>query len=159
MSSTLLLDLLRDLIVFLLNTITTLVSAIHHSERQLKQGETIQEERARLQVARSALVLQQADITRRIDDIDVAIQQLNQRYSAVQSDPPPPSNTPLQQSTNLQSVPTPSTPPNVRSRIQHRVSSIGRPYPLPYTPPRTPEEQRRNNIINWVNEMRKRNNT
>jgi hypothetical protein len=73
MSSTLLLDLLRDLIGFLLNTITTLVSAVHHSDRQFTQGETIHEDCAQLHVARSALVLQRADITRRIDDIDITI--------------------------------------------------------------------------------------
>ncbi len=73
MSSTLLLDFICDLILSLLNTITTLVCAVHHSDRQFTQGEMEHEQCAHLQAARSALVLQQADITRRIDDIDITI--------------------------------------------------------------------------------------
>jgi hypothetical protein len=78
MTSKPLLDILCDLIFYLFNTITKLLSTVHSSDQQLNQGETVQQ-LIRLQAARSVLLIQSADIAKRLEHIDAAIQQLNQQ--------------------------------------------------------------------------------
>lgn len=120
----------------------------------MNQEETVQQQLVRLQAARSALLIQSADIAKRLDDIDVAIQQLNQEQLHSSTETLTTSHTIERNTNQLNQSQIQSTPPRVRSRRQNRPSSIGRPYPLPYNPPRTPEEVRRNNIIAWVNDLR-----
>ncbi len=154
MLSKLLLDILCDVIFHLFNTITNLLSTVRSSDQRLNQGETVQQQLVRLQAARSALIIQSTDIAKRLDDIDVAIQKLNQEQLHTQAETLKTSHTIERQTNPPHQSQLQSTPPRVRSRKQNRQSSIGPLYPLPYTPPRTPEEVRRNNIIAWVNDLR-----
>ena len=62
-----------------------------------------------------------------------------------------------QQQLHNQLAPTTNASPRRPSTITSRQRSIGRPYPIPFSPPRTPEEVRRNNIIEWLNDIRLRN--
>jgi hypothetical protein len=80
-----LLDILCDLILYLFNTITKLLSAVHSFDQQLKQGEMPQHLLVRLQAARSALHLQRANIAKQLEDIDAAIQQLTQQHIPIQT--------------------------------------------------------------------------
>jgi hypothetical protein len=154
MISKTLLDILCDLILYLFNTITKLLSTLRSSDRQLKQGETVQQQLVRLQAARSALQIQRADIAKRLEEIDAAINQLTQQQ-IIQSEKSDTSVTTLQQTIEREQAQTQRTPPRTQSRNQKSSSSIGHPYPLPYNPPHTPEGVRRNNIIAWVNDLRK----
>ncbi len=126
MNSTLLLDFLCDLILSLLNTITSTFLTVLRLSHQFQSNEPSHQRLTRLQATRSALVIQQEILSRQIASIDELINRFNQH----------------------------NTPPCPRSRFHTRQPSIGIPYPIPYTPPRTPEEERKNNIIAWVNKLR-----
>ncbi len=145
MDSTILLDLLCNFILVILNACITLLFAIFCSLQSLQSTDSSNRQHLRLQASRSLLVLQQEEISRWLEEIDTSI-----RNSEQQSDIRP------------QSIISPSTSPQTtpirsRQRTFRQLSSIGRPYPLPFNPPRTPEEVRRNNIVAWLNDIRSQN--
>lgn len=138
----LILDLICLLILSFINITITILSAIHRSFQDLQTSEPSHQRLIRLQGVRLALVRQQETITRWLDEINQYIQR-----DLIQS----PSLT--NQPENLTSSTPRHTRVQTRQRRSAQSSTIGNPYPLPYTPPRTPEEVRRNNIIEWINDL------
>jgi hypothetical protein len=153
MSSTLLLDYIYAFILFLINILIIFFELFcrlfHHLQTRASSVSTL----TKLQATRSVLLQQQADLSRRVADIDAAIASIQRSSNPIQQEL-------TQQSSavaNLYTTPSSvqhSTPPRHRRRTVQRPSSIGKPYPLPYNPPRTPEEERRNNIVAWINDLR-----
>jgi hypothetical protein len=147
-------DLLCSIILSLSSIITTVFSRLQHYTRQQPFDISPSTPLPRLQEAHSALLLQQADLSRRITELELLITSLTQSAS--------PASAPTQNITTTLTSPSliPSIPsienvtPQRHLRRRTRHSSVGRPYPLPFTPPRTPEEVRRNNIIEWINDLR-----
>lgn len=137
----------RDCILFFLNTLLDILSELARSVQQLPSVETSNQRLLRLQAARSALLLQQEDILRKLREIDAELNQLSQPNSTSQLIDAASSDT-------VQPEQPQVTPSRVRPRTTRRPSSIGRPYRRPFDPPRTPEEVRQNNIIEWINELR-----
>jgi hypothetical protein len=108
----------------------------------------------RLQEAHSALLFQRADLSRQISEIELLINSITQSSSPA----PVPAQDTITIPTSSSLIPSPPSTENdtPQRRIRRRIrrSGIGRPYPLPFTPPRTPEEIRRNNIVEWINDLR-----
>ena len=140
----------RDCILFFLNTLLDILSELARSVQQLPSVETSVQRLLRLQAARSALLLQQEDILRKLREIDAELNQLSQPNSTSQLNDAAPSDT-------VQPEQPQVTPSRVRPRYTRRPSSIGRPHRRPFDPPWTPEEVRQNNIIEWINELRNTN--
>jgi hypothetical protein len=143
MDSTVLLDLLCNVILIILNTCITLFFAIYRSLQRLQSTDLSNHQLLRLQASRSLLVIQQEEISRWLEEIDTSIQ-----HSEHQSD-----NTIHQQPAISPSTSPQTTPLRSRQRMFHQNTSSGHPYPLPFNPPRTPEEVRSNNIVAWLNNL------
>lgn len=83
---------------------------------------------------------------------------ITQQLTAITASPYLNTNDPCPQPTDPTPHPAqtliPGTPVTVKSPSSVTRRRRFRPYPLPYTPPRTPEEVRKNNIVNWINEIR-----
>jgi hypothetical protein len=149
-----LVDLLCSIILSLSSIITTVFSRLQKYIKQQTFDVSPNISLTRLQEAHSALLLQRADLSRQISEIELLIN------SIIQS--PSPAPEPAQETntipTSLSLIPaTPTTENNTPQRHirrRSRRSGIGRPYPLPFTPPRTPEEVRRNNIVECINDLR-----
>ena len=153
MSSTLLLNYICAFILFVINILTIFFQLFCRLLQYLRTRASSVPTLTKLQATRSVLLQQQANLSRHIADIDAAIVSLQQPSIPIQQV--------LTQQSSVVANPhmTPhsvqhSTPPRHRRRTIQRPSSIGKPYPLPYTPPPTPEEERRNNIIAWINDLR-----
>lgn len=128
-------DLLRSLLLITSAIVNAFLSALQQTFRYITTSDSsIAMQTAYLQEQRAVLLIRQDSIARQLAVLDEQIHQLT-----VHQDDIPVS---------------PRTPP--RSKLPKQ-SSIGQPYPLLYIPARTPEEQRRNDIISWVNDLRVRN--
>ena len=155
MTILLLLDVLSDLILFLLNTSTTILLSLYRSTDTTTNRNQSSQNIVHLHVARSVLLLQKDAIQRRIEAIDESIKLFHQLSNTQDSaETTAQSAAVLQHETSHLPVEQ-RTPPRNRTRSNTRYTNIGKPYPLPYTPPRTPDEERRNRIIEWVNDLRK----
>ncbi len=104
------------------------------------------------------MLVQRDYISRQIGQLDELLQSMTSTPNSVVTAEtetlpatPSPSIT-LQRNASQRSTP-------LRSGVHNRNRSIriGQPYPIPYTPPRTPEEERRNNMIAWLNDLRLQN--
>jgi hypothetical protein len=151
-------DYLCNIVIIIISSIANTLILIKNYLRRFQLPETLDQQIIRYQTRRSELLAQRDEISRQLTDIDNAIQNLHRLASTEQR------ATPQRTSTYLSPIRTSShrssqtTTPNSARRPRIRHSSIGIPYPLPFNPPRTPEEERRNSIIIWVNELRARNN-
>jgi hypothetical protein len=153
MSSTLLLNYICAFILFVINILTIFFQLFCRLLQYLRTRASSVPTLTKLQATRSVLLQQHADLSWRIADIDAAIASIHQSSNHIQQDftqQSPVVANPRTMSHSAQH----STPPRHRQRTIQRPSSIGKPYPLPYTPPPTPEEERRNNIIAWINDLR-----
>jgi hypothetical protein len=74
--TTILFDILCDFVVFILTTITNILSALHRLSRHLLIGDSLHHQLIRLQANRSALLIQKEDIPCQIAEIDMAIKHL-----------------------------------------------------------------------------------
>jgi hypothetical protein len=161
---TILLHLFCDVIKFLLTILTHFISILLSRPLQpLPTADSLPNQLICLRAKRSALIAQWDLIQHQIADLDASINVIiqlsdsNQTSNALSSPQlsrphlSPPSSTPTHQTQH----PTPTTPQWTCSTTHP--TSTGKPYPIPYLPPCTPEEERRNNIIIWVNELRARN--
>jgi hypothetical protein len=112
----------------------------------------------RLQAERQALLVQRDYISRQIAKLDELLQSTTSQTNSVATTEPenlpatPSPSIPSQHNASQRSTPPRSGPHNRRRPVR-----IGQPYPIPYTPPRTPEEERRNNVIAWLNDLRLQN--
>ncbi len=112
----------------------------------------------RLQAERQALLAQRDYISRQIAQLDELLRSTTGTPNSVitaetETLPVTPSpSIPLQRNASQR-----STPPRSGVHNRNRSLRIGQPYPIPYTPPRTPEEERRNNVIAWLNDLRLQN--
>ncbi len=86
--------------------------------------------------------------------LDATIQRLTDLNLQLQTETPQIFPFVSSPSTNQRSGLQSLTPPQSRRWSSIHQSSIGISYPLPFTLPRTPEEERCNTIIVWVNELR-----
>ena len=145
----LLLTLLCDVIFYLLYVIAKILPSSHHSNQPTIDNDTVQQQLIQLRDDHSALLLQCEDISRRLTNIEESLQWLTQISLPVDTQGNQHSTVQLSTSDHFPKSSLLATPPRRR-----RPSSVGIPYPLPFIPPRTPEEIRRNNIIAWVNDMR-----
>ena len=136
-----LINLLYDIVLFLLSTIITILSALQRSLQHSRVTVPLPQQLIHLQADRSALVRQQEELSHQIAVLDALI------HSLQRSSP------------SIQILPQQISPPRSRGQTTTRHSRIGTPYPLPFNPPPTPEEERRNRIIAWVNDLRKQNQT
>jgi hypothetical protein len=163
---TILLHFFCDVIKFLLSILSHFISIIQSRPLQpLPTADSLPNQLICLRAQRSALIAQRDLIQHQIADLDASINVIiqlsdsNQTSNALISPQlsrphlSSPSSTPTHQTQHH----TPTTPQRRRTRSTTHPTSTGKPYPIPYLPPRTPEEERRNNIISWVNELRARN--
>jgi hypothetical protein len=150
-------DLLCNLINLIITTITTILSELQNYTRNRPLTGSRHTQLTRLQAEHSALLLQWDNLSQQIADLEALMHTAGHTFVPT---------TPLQQTASdpsslsfptLQNPQTRTTPPRTPTRHCTHRSSIGRPYPLPYSPPRTPDEARRNRIVEWVNELRLKN--
>jgi hypothetical protein len=151
-------DLLCDIITFLLNCIINIISRLRYLCRRYYSTALSSYQCHRLQAERQALLIQRDYISRQIAQINELLHSTTSPSNSVVTAEienlpvtPSPSIT-LQRNASQR-----STPPRSGVHHRHRSVRIGHPYPIPYTPPRTPEEERRNNVIAWLNELRLQN--
>jgi hypothetical protein len=160
MSSSSLSNIVFDFVIFLLNTLTNLLFAYHrHYSANSLPNDTVTQHHCHLQAARVTLLCHKDEISHRIEEIDIAIQHIQASHTTSVSSTIPDSS-PVVSFPNI--IPSPNLQ---RKPIRRRLSTNNRqiradePYPLPYRPPRTPDEERKNRIVTWVNELRSRNNS
>jgi hypothetical protein len=141
------------LIAFLIATL----SGIYRLLQEIYHRYSSRHKVAYLRALRSSLLRQQEIIVRQLAGIDTILTEQTQLTSSARTvlncDERTPSTSLSEDQQQSQLV----TPTRIRQRTGNRQSSIFIPYPLPYTPPRTPEEERRNNITIWINELRAQN--
>jgi hypothetical protein len=158
MSSSSLSNIAFDFIIFLLNTLTNLLFNFHHhySTHNLPDDTDTQHHR-HLQAACATLLRHKDELSRRIEEIDIAIHNLQESpTTSISRLPTEASKAVLSpESTRLQTLQR--TPIRIRTTNNNRQSRANDPYPLPYCPPRTPDEERKNRIVAWVNELRTKN--
>jgi hypothetical protein len=154
MSSSSLSNIAFDFVIFLLNTLTNLLFTYyrHYSANSLPY-DNVNQHYSHLQAARETLLHHKDELSRRIEEIDSAIKHIQEfpvtSFSSTTQDSSP--SVPL--STTIPSPILQQTPPRTRISHNNRHLSAVKPYPLPYCPPRTPDEERKNRIVTWVNEL------
>jgi hypothetical protein len=157
MSLNQLLNYICAFILFFINTLTLLFELFCCLAHHLKTRASAVPSLTKLQATRSELLQQQVALSQRLADIDTVIASFQQSSIQPQQDLTQQNPAVASPHTTTTHLARHSTPPRQRRRTSTKPSSIGKPYPLPYTPPRTPEEERRNNIIAWINDLRQQN--
>jgi hypothetical protein len=154
---TLLLLLLCAIISFLINTQSQLSLAIHHLLQFLLSDKPRNQQNNWLHATHTALLTHRDIISRQIEATDTLLQSLLALTNQHQR--PQNTNSPLrgQQQLHSQLAHVTNASPRRPFNNTSRQRSIGRPYLIPFSPPRTPEEVQRNNIIEWLNNIRSRN--
>jgi hypothetical protein len=148
-----------DTLQFILTHLLTYISKIQGYVLQLNIIDVQDIQLRKLRVQQSVLTAQRDLIQHQLDSTTVTIDSIVER-TARHHTTQIHSSSNASASSDQQQIPllplSDSTPQQstVRRRCSRWHYKVGEPYPLPYTPPRTPEEQRRNNIIAWVNELR-----
>jgi hypothetical protein len=142
------------LVLLFLTTFTTLISELRRLSLPSAVTESASQQIIQLQAEHAALVTHQEILSRQIADKDASIHHLQVASTISPTETNIPPSTVTNTFINFTSQNLRNTPPHPRTRSS-RSSSIGVPYPPPFTPPRTPDEERRNSIIAWVNEIRK----
>jgi hypothetical protein len=148
-----------DILHFLLTHLLVFISKIRYYIDQLNLINVQDIQLRKLRVQQSVLIAQRDLLQQQIDSITVSIDSIiastespsTSQVVPISSAPIPSDHQQLPQLPPSTSTPQQST---ARRRIARRHYKVGEPYPLPYTPPKTPEEQRRNNIVAWINELR-----
>jgi hypothetical protein len=151
-------DLLCTLITFLLNSIINILFRLRYLCRQCYSSELSPYQRQRLQAERQALLVQRNCILHQITQLDELLQSGTSPSTSIVT--PDIQTLPSNSSPSIPSSRNTlqrSTPPRRGVNNRQRSVRIGQPYPIPYTPPRTPEEERRNNVIAWLNVLRLQN--
>jgi hypothetical protein len=151
-------DYLCNIVIIILTSIANALIIIKNFLRRFQLPETPDQQLVRYQTRRSELLAQRDEISRQITDLDIAIQDIHRSVSSEQRALPQRTFTSLSPIRTSGHGISHNTTPRSERRPRIRHPSIGIPYPLPFNPPRTPEEERRNSIIVWVNELRARNN-
>ncbi len=154
---TILFDFLCDIVIVLITTIKNILFIVKDSFRPLLTNKPAHSQLLHLQTERSVLLVQQDHISQGIADLDTTIQHLLDLTSSRHNAPtnfPPADSSPFRTSHLMISQ---NTPQPTRNRNRTHPMSVGVPYPLPFTPPHTPEEIQHNSIIVWVNELRLKN--
>lgn len=147
------LDLLFDIIIFFLTLASKIISFL--SKRDSLPIESESTRLHRLQRERSELVIQRETLPLQITNIESSIQNIQKEIiDNRNTDRTPPRDTPDQR--DLATASSRPLHPINRFRPRGRRSTVVRPYPIPYTPPRTPDEERRNRVVEWLNELRLR---
>jgi hypothetical protein len=150
------LALLTDIITLLIIFFTKVSSFIQHLIALAPTIGSAPHQLLCLRAQRSALVIQRDILVRQLTDIEDSIALLEQASTPSSTAPismQPPSS--LVPTTDL--IPT-SPQRSYRSPSRVRCQPTGRLHPLPYTPPRTPEEVRRNEVTLWINDLITKNN-
>jgi hypothetical protein len=149
-----LVDFLCNLALLLINTITKILSSTKNIHRTSSSESLEPQQLLLLQETRSALLLQQEEISRQLVVIYASIKKLTQLHLNHQNDPSRSINPVISSSVSAQPESTNITPVRRRRRRTTQQLSGCVPYPLPFQPPRTPDEERRNNIVAWINDLR-----
>ncbi len=118
--------------------------------------EASSQQRLLLQAQWAILLTQRDSIDRQLAELDLSLtpQQQNQIISSPLHGHSPITDSSLS-TRRFSSRTTPATQRRQRSRPNSNSYSFA-PHPIPFTPPRTPDEVRRNNIVIWLNEIRAR---
>jgi hypothetical protein len=154
MSSSSLSNIAFDFVIFLLNTLTNLLFAYHcHYSANSLPNNTMTQHHSLLQAARATLLRHKDELSRRIEEIDIVIQHLQATHRTSVSSTTPDSYPSVSLQNNIPSPNLQRTP--IRNRISNNIRQFraDEPYPLPYRPPRTPDEERKNRIATWVNKL------
>ncbi len=145
--------LLCDIFIFLIAFLNATLSGIYRLLQDIYHRYSSGHKITYLRAKHASLLRQQEIIVSQLADIDSAIIEQTQSTSLVSTVLHREDNTPPTSSSEDQPQAPLVAPTRILRRIINRQSSVGVPYPLPYTPPRTPEEEHRNNIIIWINEL------
>ena len=146
-----------DIVIFVLTILILVLFTLYIVVKRVTFRTSTSEKLLHFTEARAAFILQQNNIQKQIDDIDILIQQFSPSSPSVNSTvSQTPETIPLS-STNHPAVSPPRPPSRSTLRRRPRHARIGEPYPLPFNPPRTPEEERQNSVTVWINELRLKN--
>jgi hypothetical protein len=167
---TILLHLFCDFLRFFLISIIHCITIFQSYMRSLHSMDSLATQLQKLQAKRSTLLAQCDSLQQQIAHLDASITCINRLSTSISLTSPESqeqvTNFSAMSTQRISSIPPNSTnfpPQHTPQRRNYRPNTcrsfIGEPYPLPFTPPRTPEEKCRNNIIIWVNELRSQNNT
>lgn len=134
-------DVVNDIIYSIVTILLTLSMSLQQYSTRLPSAASIIQRQHALKAQRSFLLAKRALLDQQIVEID---NMLND-----------PSSSPPNQTTTESANSAVTSPTQCRQRSSARRSKATTSYHrLPFSPPRTPEEVRRNNIIIWINEMR-----
>ncbi len=145
-------DLLCHVVLSLLYSITALLPILYCSFIKFYGNEPPYLQLRFLKSFHDALVFQGEDILWQVAELDTIIHHM---YTSIC---PSPTVQHLFTSSATQHITMypdsmPITPTRLCRRRHSHQHSVGRPYPLPFTPARTPDEEHRNSIIEWVNNL------
>jgi hypothetical protein len=150
-------ELSCDIELLVLTILILVLFMVYISSKRVLHRKSTSEKLIHLTEVRTALLLQQDSIQKQIENIDIVIQQLSSESLPVNSTvSQTPESIPLTSENHTAvSPPRPQSQTILRRRPRH--TRIGEPYPLPFNPPRTPEEERQNSVTVWINELRLKN--
>jgi hypothetical protein len=150
-------ELFYNLFILLLSIFITIFSRLNDSLKRSSSEESAADKLLRLKNERNALIHQRDQITNQLEAIDTSIQQLSAESNTIITTFDQRLDSSYSSPRRAVVVSPTERPPRPTQRTRQRLTSIGVPYPLPFTPPRTPEEERRNRVVAWVNELRLQN--
>jgi hypothetical protein len=144
-------NILFDFLIFFITFASNVISSLRH--RNTPPTESLSIRLQRLQNERSELIIQRENLSIKITDIESSIKDIQLSIADTRNIARTPSRDTLHQR-GPDTASSSSLHPVSRLRPRARRSTVGIPYPTPYTPPRTPEEERRNRVVEWLNELR-----
>jgi hypothetical protein len=140
-------DLLCNLINLIITIITTILSELQNYTRNRPLTRSRHSQLTHLKAEHSALLLQWDNLSQQIADLEALMHTAGHTFVPT-TQPQQKASVPSSLSFPiLQNPQTRTTPPRTHNRCRTHRSSIGQSYPLPYSPPRTPDEARRNHIV------------
>jgi hypothetical protein len=145
----LIINLLCDFVIFIITIVPNIISALSRLKRDSLLTESSSTRLRSLIKERSKLIIQRENISRKIANAEASIQNIQNTLATTSDITQTPPRNILPQRVFEMTSPVPSISLR-RVHSRNRRSSIGIPYLLPFTPPRTSEEKRCNSIIVWV---------
>jgi hypothetical protein len=156
--SNIIIELFTDIILSIITLLITLASSLQRQTTRLRCPTSRNVERLSLEAQRSFLLSKRAVIDNQITELDRLLESEREATSPDAANHVPKSSERHDEAIVTVAIPSISPDRNCQRRHGNRVGRRVAQFPLPFSPPRTPEEVRRNNIIMWLNEIRARNN-
>lgn len=146
-------DLLFNFLIFVFTITFNIISYLYRLTRESLLSESSSARLHRLVKEHSELVVQRENISIKIANVEASINNIKATLANNKNNThTPPRDTLHKPYSDTVSLIPPNSLNSGHPRI--RQTTIGKPHPLPYTPPRTPDEEQRNRIVAWVNKLR-----